>query len=1045
MKLPHMDPCSSSAPRLTLRAFVLLTPLASLGAGSDSHQRSADALHIVEVRNGFGLLLPHRVPVPDGQGLPTPMIVEIRTFEDLANVRPLNPILPTSSWPAAAVLPSALPGNHFVVARFDQPLDVDSILTDRATAAAHASLTGAIRVERVDPTSGARRTLRGRAFVGGKTYGSPDPSDPSRLLLERWVAAKDDDTLVALDPRALGFPGTQGGFASAAALVDVASFVFVPDEDGDLSTHEPFPAGGEIQVRIGPDVRARQGGALAEVGLASATVGMDTRGPEVARERRAVPSIVPGNGQDDVDPRTDVRIRFTEPIQLLTVGPLDDGSPPSLSGSVELRFGPASAAVSVPFTVLPVSPFDLATLVLDPAHDLPGSGPVVGGCPDLAAIEVRIRGAGLADLAANHGQREVATGFHTAPGPGLVNAPVTPDTIYVARSGARAGLSVIDLNGFGASTGNPQYDSAHPIVEGNSNYPNNPNVRVQGTQLIPPLAQGTCTFDGGSAGVFTLTKDSALDDVLTGSLLASAADMALGHALDGTFNDGAPFGCQSGGGNLCASTGLKLARLAAGGPNTLAPAPQNVLPLKLVFGGENLASWAPHPNPPPLVFPPLCQSPLIQGLEPTSVTTSRPPPQGPGLSNLLVPGPNALGNPILDRPPTNILSLEQNAFFEGPGAPQPNITACPTFSMRQKIGQFLYVADRAAGEIVVLDSNRFLVLDRITLPDPTSLAMSPNLDLLAISSATTGQVFFLDVDPLSATFHEIVRATAVGAGPSGVAWESGNEDVFVCCPGSGSVYVISAFTLEVRKKLSAGLDRPMEVALTPRQLGFGFLRGVYFGYILDGVGRVAVFESGPDGINGWGFDEIIGTLPFHFARPKAIQPDIGELASGFFVVHENPLGLDGLPTGEVGGALTRVKIGGGLPGIQLLVPGEQPHVRNLDWVVAGALGASDGLSGIPVDVAFDDQRNLTALTNFSTQFSAGQPLSVNGKSLVRFVSTVIRPASAPRLLFLAVSNPGVIDVFELETLARVDVNVFHPGFQSIPALGVTGLMSYFRQ
>ncbi|MCI0634505.1 MAG: hypothetical protein L0206_11415, partial [Actinobacteria bacterium] len=712
--------------------------------------------------------------------------------------------------------------------------------------------------------------------------------------------------------------------------------------------------------------------------------------PEVALKKAGVPRIVPGNGQEGVDPRTDVVIEFTEPMQLLTVGVLDDGSLPALSAAVELRYGPASAAVSVPFTVRPPSVFDLATLLLDPVYDLPGARAIPGGCPDFATIEVRVHAGALADLVANHGARDRTTSFRTAIGQGLVNAPVTPDTIYIARAGARPGISVIDLNGFGASTGSPLYNPAHPIIEGNSNFPNNPNVALTGAIMIPPLVPGTCSFDGGSAGVFTLTKDSSLEDVLTGSLLESAGDMALGHALDIAFNNGAPDGCQSGGGNLCASTGLKLARLAPGGPNTLVPAPPNVLPLKIVIGGENLASWAPHPNPPPLVFPPLCQSPLIQGLEPTSVLTARPPPEGLGLNNLLVPGPFPLGIPEIDLPPQSMLSLEQNAFFEGPGTPQPMINACPSYSMRQQIGQFLYIVDRAADEVVVLNSNRFFVLDRVAVPDPTSLAMSPNLDLLAISSAETDQVLFLDVDPLSATFHEIVLTTAVGDEPSGIAWETGNEDIFVCC--DGSVHVLSAFTLGVRKVLTEGLDRPIEVALTPRQTTFGFLRGVYFAYILDANGTVSVFESGPSGINGFGFDEIIGTLPFPFFQPRTIQADVTDLNSGFFVAHENPLGLDGLPTGEAGGALTRVGIGGGTVGIIPLVPGEKPHIRALEWEVRDALGESSGLSGVPVDIAFDDQRNLSALTNFSTSFSAGQPLSVNGKSLVKFVSSAILPA-----------------------------------------------------
>jgi len=637
-----------------------------------------------------------------------------------------------------------------------------------------------------------------------------------------------------------------------------------------------------------------------------------------------------------------------------------------------------------------------------------------------------------------------------------VIAPVAPDTIYVARGDA---LSVIDLNGFGQSTGDPSFDFLHPIVQGHSNFPNNPNVALQGSQLTPPLVPGTCTFNGGSAGVFTLTRDSNLGDELIGApALQSVGDMALGHALDTTFNDAQPFGCQAGGGNLCAATGLKRLSLAFGTPNTLVPT--TGLPIKIVFGGENPVSWAPSPNPPGLVFPPLCLQPFLLGQEPTSIVAA-----GAGLSNLLVPGPNPLGNPALDRPPTNLLAGAQNAFFQGPSPAQPLVAQCQSFGVRQHIGHFLYVVDRVAEELVVLDSNRFTVLDRIALADPTSLAMSPNLDLLAVSQEGADRVSFVDIDPASATFHRIVHATTVGRGPVGLAWDSGNEDVLVCNRGEGSVSVISAFTLDVRKTVQApgkvrGLDGhflpthfPFEVALTPRQLGFGFQRGVYFGYVLNTDDTVSVFESGPDGVNGWGYDDIVATLPFPFRRARTLQPDVADLGSAVFVLHEEPLGLDGRPTGQTGGALTKLALLSGVSGIQVFTPAElsaPPHLRQLQFGVQYSLGEGpSGLSGVPVDIAFDDQLNLSALTNFSTQFSARQPLSLNGKSLVRFANSAYVPANAPALLFLAVpastASAGAVDVIRLATGQRRDADVFQPGIQSIAVPGVSGLMDFFRQ
>ena len=47
------------------------------------------------------------------------------------------------------------------------------------------------------------------------------------------------------------------------------------------------------------------------------------------------------------------------------------------------------------------------------------------------------------------------------------------------------------------------------------------------------------------------------------------------------------------------------------------------------------------------------------------------------------------------------------------------------------MGNFLYVIDRARREIVVLNSNRFTVLDTIKLTDPFSMAFAPTLALMA--------------------------------------------------------------------------------------------------------------------------------------------------------------------------------------------------------------------------------------------------------------------------------------------------------------------------
>ncbi len=1035
----------------------LLLPY-SCGGGSGGG--SSTAMVLEESNHGFGRLLPYRVVKLDEDGDPTGEEIEIRTMDDLiANVTAGNPILPVEPWPTSASLPDNSPGNHYIHARFRQQIGVDSVLDAAAISASGSHLVGTITVVAIDPGTGQTTQIKGRAFIGGKTYGNtPDPNDPTLVKLEQWVAVQDGKVR-ALDIGGgsfpgLGFPGTESDipFPGSSDLVDPRSFVFIPDTDGNLTTHETFPSGVQIRMQMTEGVLSIKGKALEEQAVASATVGADLVKPEVkVAGSDQIPVIIPGNGESGVDPSTTITVEFTEPVQIPTIGSLPDGSPPELASSILVEFGPSTAVTTVPYSVLPRSVFDFTSMILKPVYSFPGAGPEFADCGAFNQVTIRVNSDQFEDLAGQKNLFAPATFFTTDVGPGLVNAPVAPDAIYTAQIADGVSMSVIDLNGFGGGTGDPTYDPTCPIAKGHTNYPNNPNVQLQGQAMIPPLSAGSCPFNGGSSGPLTLTRDSSLDSrLLRAPLIESVSDMMLGHALDNVFNNGDPFGCQSGGGNLCAATGLKVLMIAQGGATTLQPSSLSTVPIKTVYGGENLVSWAPHPNPPPTIFPPLCLSPAIGGQEPTSVDLLL---MLPPKVNLLVPGPNPLGLPEACIPPQNLLTPEQNAFFQGPSKPSTDIGNCTPFAFRQQVGQFLYVADRVAAELVILNSNRMTVLDRIPLPDPTTLAMSPDLDFLAVTNQDASSVSFISIDPSSSNFHKVVKTTPVGKGPTGIAWETGNEDIFVCNTGENTVSIISAFTLTVRKTLNNQLFGPIDVVTTPRQLGFGLFRGVYYAYILNSNGTVSLFESGPDGVNGWGYDQIIGQPTFHFTNPKAIQPDVANLNSSVWIAHERQLDFDGSLTGLEGGALTNMFLESGTIGIIPLDPGffADPTLRDLNFAINASIGQEDfGLTGAPVDIAFDDMRNQSALTNFATSFSAGFPLGINGKSLVKPTGFGFVPVNAPQFMFAAVptsvEGPGVVDVIFLDGgFQRFDTDPYEDGVQSIPVPGIRNVMHFFRQ
>lgn len=1042
----HNPPDSASRPplkwALTLAALPFLSSFACQDGNSSveakaEHQlpgesHAATGLALDHASNGFGQLLPHRAFALDAGGQPTTQAVELRSVDDvLATVKPGNPVLPVMPWPTQALLPTGMPGNHFAHVAFTGDLDMASVLDPAPSAP--SGLTGAIDVIGVDPVTGAVVPVQGRAFVGGWTAAGG--------AFEQWIGVGLGGVSSPLVPEGVGFPGTQGGLASSVELIAPSSFVFVADTDGDLATHETFPAGLQVSVRITADVTGAGGGTLLTPGRAVASVGFDQLAPEVGFGPLALPDVVPAPGAVDVDVATTVELGFTEPVQPASLGALF-GQGPALSDAVQLTYGPTGQEISMPFEVRPLNAFDLTRYELVPAASFPGMTP--GGTSAWNRVDIAVQRASFVDLMVNANQLGTQSFFLTGEGSGLVNAPVAPDAIYIARAGG--GLSVLDLNGFGQSTGNPNYDPANPIVQGNSNFPNNPNVAFQGALMTPPLAPGTGTHDGGSAGVFTLTRDSNLqDDLLAGGVVQSVADLHLGQPLDRAFNNGPPpFGCQSGGGNLCASTGLKLVTPVLQSTATLQPAQPGQFATSIV-GAGNLISWAPHPNPPPLTFPPLCVSPMIGGQEPTRVNSMTP-------INLLGPGNNVLGDPGIGLPPTNLLSSEQNTFFTGPSAPQVQIAACETYQIRQQIGHFLYVADSVAGEVVVLNSNRMTVLDRIEVADPRSLAMSPNLDLLAVSNTRNHTVDFIDIDPASATFHQVVKQTPVEPLPTGIAWQPDNEDILVCHEKAGKVSILSAFSLDVRKVTSAFLDAPFEVAVTNRHKNHATGRDTYFAFILDRSGRVALFESGPDGVNGWGNDDVIGRARFTFEAPTAVRIDASSLGTRVWVTHERALDAAGNQVGAPGtGGLTLLELQTSTPGVlPLAASGATMDQRDLQLRVATAIGASE-LTGVPTGLALDNQRNLGGLPNPNlSPFAAGIPAVVNGKSLVRSSVSGIVPTNSATYAFVSVASSSTtgqpaIDVIDLATAQRIDTNPFAIGTQSVPASGALGVVDYFRQ
>ena len=1010
-----------AAAALLLTVSCELTPS---GAAKNKAKQN-DPLHLDRIYHASGSILPHRIHLVDElSGLPLSPTVEIRDIQTLIDnqVSALNPVLQAAIWPTTATLPDGSAGNHYIAIEFDGDMDPLSVI-DPSPAASFASfLTGSISLVMVDPATGLTAQLIGRPFVNGQTAGSAG-------ALETWITVDGNGQPVASIQSdstlpGYGFPGTETlpgtpVFAGASDLVSLNTLVFIADTDNDLSTHETFPAGLGIRVQVGLGVKSSGGKFNLDEAVAATTVGVDAITPEVMygesfEDGTLNPLIldtasVPLNGQIAVQPDTTIKIEFTEPVQPFTLGSISDGGPPGISTAVQLEFGPVGFLTQVPFTVLPAGPFNLARYELFPAFAFPGSDPQGNGGADVTVTvqagiikDLLEDDPGTTGLEENVNQAQVAVNFQVGPGPGTVNAPVVPDAIYLGRSGAVKGLSIIDLNGFGQGTGNPA----------TSNWPNNPNLLWQGNALLPILSVGTSTLDGGGEGVFTLVKDSNLQDIVLGSpLLGSVVDIQVGAPLDILINN-SPSACSAQGGNFCVQEGMHS-----------------------TFG--NTVTDRPHPNPPRSVFPPSCVVPYMPIQEPTLVGVA---------PNLLGPGVpyrcNAQGLPVT---PTGLLaSFDAQAFF-GPTSPPPaTVALCATpFQIRQQIGQFVYILDGDAHEVVVVNSNRATVIDRLGLPGTTHskdcLAISPDLSMLAISNEGADSVSVLDIDPASSTFHTFIKEISVGNQPKGVAWQPENEDFLVANYGSNSVSVIAADQLAVRRTVTSGISGPILVSMSTRATWVGG-NGLYFGYVVNSSGTVTVFESGPsEGANAIGFDDMIGSLVDTFPNPQAIIPVTSNIVTGFWIAHQDSLGY---------GRVSRVALISD-PGIQPLeIPAgffAAPGFRDKEWGVTSYIDSSELSSDQPVDLALDNLVNIGSVGGLASAYNDIPGAQHSGKTLYRVIQGAPVPVSAPEYLFIAHPSAGIVDVIKMTGLVRVDVDPCTPGTQSIVAPGVSVVADYWRQ
>jgi len=565
---------------------------------------------------------------------------------------------------------------------------------------------------------------------------------------------------------------------------------------------------------------------------------------------------------------------------------------------------PGNTEAVIPFRCHPLHQNNLTAYVLNPTIDLPGSSDL--GYPpfqDPSVTEItRMRltvqiymhdeneMTGKPDLNAGQPVNMGACGFFKATmnlsdgvtftinsGGRHVNAPVSPMALYYAMG--PNGLGVVDLDGNGFTTNDPDFSMAALVTSerfynrfGNSGMGigNNYSYGAKATGGPPYVGLGSTTpmpgVNEGSTGIDEVVRDSNGNPMLfpdPDDLFCNISDVEVGEFLDTVFFD-------AGNGWAHKSFHLSAINIAATG-----------------IWANNLISTPPTPNPPPLSIP--------IGMRPTHVTLDEfgLSDEGafvitgkevftvdlPGLGVGYAPNTGFIhlmpaelaGSPCDESFPPNRSQWPGSSgpsipdyMNLGPVAESSTIGIGWYYGSRQQIGNFLFVADKSNNQVRVLNSNTMELITSLTgLSSPDSVAVSCDLKKLYVSNSGSGYVTVFNVNPKSDGFLNPITNIQVGTQPKGICCQPDMEDVLVCNYGSNTISIINPATNTVRKTVSSLVNKPWDLVAAPRQFtGLGFSTGVYHAYISNyGGNNVLVFESGPDGFGGIGYDDILDSVP----------------------------------------------------------------------------------------------------------------------------------------------------------------------------------------
>ncbi|MHC4846640.1 MAG: hypothetical protein ACYTCU_10835, partial [Planctomycetota bacterium] len=264
-----------------------------------------------------------------------------------------------------------------------------------------------------------------------------------------------------------------------------------------------------------------------------------------------------------------------------------------------------------------------------------------------------------------------------------------------------------------------------------------------------------------------------------------------------------------------------------------------------------------------------------------------------------------------------------------------------------------------------------------------------------------------------------------------------NEDAFVLNYLGNSISIVDMANGLVRKTLSQnGILRPYDMALGMREAfnGPAFGSGTYHGFVSnEGGHNVLIYQSGPDGLGGIGYDDIVGSVrsndPVDQGLKDMVKPqgityypnfplDTGGFTVGALVAHKDEDGK------AVASAVMYTKDTS--PGQNLITTGSTgPGLEGAQFEVSRQFTSS--FFGQGLDVALPDfNRKRLETENFGSfynLFNAGAtvksspPLPRNSKYPLAdniLPAFLEGPRWEPDRLYLSVGNNAkIIEVFDL--------------------------------